>query len=286
MGERGRGFTTRAQAKLWSVYSRCYDGLLDLVPYQRLVAQVVDALDARPGDTVVDLGCGTGNTINALVGAVPELQVTGVDSSADMLGVAGPKLAAADVELVRSDLLDWLRSAPSASVDRVVSVNVLYTMHAADREVFWREAVRILRPKGRLVVVTTDREGVGPVIREHFAERSFVSSFSFRLVAVLVMNMVIWAMEARRVFDPASAATLRQECTDAGAAVLSVTRCYGGEQDGVDVLLVAEPVVDLAALQRSSSTPSPVEHDDLREDVHAADAAAELAAPIDVAAED
>jgi ubiquinone/menaquinone biosynthesis C-methylase UbiE len=286
MGERGRGFTTRAQAKLWSVYSRCYDGLLDLVPYQRLVAQVVDALDARPGDTVVDLGCGTGNTINALVSAVPDLQVIGVDSSVDMLGVAAPKLAAADVELVRSDLLDWLRSAPSDSVDRVVSVNVLYTMHAADREVFWREAVRILRPQGRLVVVTTDREGVGPVIREHFAERSFVASFSFRLVAVLVMNMVIWAMEARRVFDPASEATLRQECADAGAAVLSVTRCYGGEQDGVDVLLVAEPVVDLAALERPASAPSPAEQDDLHDPLQAADAVEDVARPVDVAAED
>ncbi len=46
-----------------------------------------------------------------------------------------------------------------------------------------------------------------------------------------------------------------------------VTRCYGGEQDGVDVLLVAEPVVDLAALER----PSADEHDDLPVDVAADD---------------
>jgi ubiquinone/menaquinone biosynthesis C-methylase UbiE len=284
MGERGRGFTTRAQARLWSVYSRCYDGLLDLVPYQRLVAQVVDALEARPGDQVVDLGCGTGNTIHALVGAVGDLQVTGVDSSADMLRVAGPKLADAPVELVRSDLLDWLRAAPSASVDRVVSVNVLYTMHASDREVFWREAMRILRPGGRLVLVTTDREGVGPVIREHFAERSFLASFSFRLVAVLVMNMIIWAMEARRVFDPASEATLRQECADAGGAVQSVQRCYGGEQDGVDVLLVAEPVLDLAALQRvDAEAPAPALDEQADTEVVVTDTMAES---VDVAAED
>jgi ubiquinone/menaquinone biosynthesis C-methylase UbiE len=244
------------QQRLWSVYSRCYDGLLDLVPYRRLVEMVVDSLDAPPGADVADLGCGTGNTIRALVDAVPNLAVTGVDSSADMLGVARSKLSAKEAQLVHSDVLEWLRSAESDSLDRVVSVNVLYTMHAEDRAVFWAESIRALRPGGRLVLVTTDRDGVGPVIREHLDATTVRSSLTPRLLSVLALNMVIWAMEARKVFDPVSAETLSEECVAAGGSVISVQRCYGGEVDGVDVLIVAEPVVDLSDLPGPADVPA------------------------------
>ncbi len=256
MGEHRRRGAPWVQQRLWSVYSRCYDGLLDLVPYRRLVEMVVDALDVPPGSHVVDLGCGTGNTIHALVGSVPDLRVTGVDSSQDMLGVARAKLDVDSVRLVHSDVLDWLRSAATDSLDRVVSVNVLYTMHAEDREVFWAESIRVLRPGGRLVLVTTDRDGVGPVIREHLDATTVRSSLTPRLLSILALNMVIWAMEARKVFDPVSATTLSEECAAAGGSVVRVQRCYGGEVDGVDVLLVAEPVVDLTGGQGADTAPA------------------------------
>jgi ubiquinone/menaquinone biosynthesis C-methylase UbiE len=256
MGEHRRRVSPRMQQRLWSVYSRCYDGLLDLVPYQRLVEMVVDSLDTPPGAELVDLGCGTGNTIRALVDSSPDLVVTGVDSSPDMLRVAGTKFAHGEVRLVRSDILDWLRSAESGSLDRVVSVNVLYTMHAEDRAVFWAEALRALRPGGRMVLVSTDRDGVGPVIREHLDATTFRSSLTPRLLSILAMNMIIWAMEARRVFDPASAETLSEECEAAGGSVISVQRCYGGDIDGVDVLLVIEPVLDLSALPTPADAPA------------------------------
>lgn len=255
MGEHRRRVSPRLQQRLWSVYSRCYDGLLDLVPYRRLVEMVVESLETPPGAVLVDLGCGTGNTIRALVDVTPDLVVTGVDSSTDMLRVAATKFADDEVRFVHSDLLGWLRSAESDSLDRVVSVNVLYTMHAEDRAVFWTEAMRTLRPGGRLVLVSTDRDGVGPVIREHLDATTVRSSLTPRLLSILAMNMIIWAMEARRVFDPASAETLSEECEAAGGSVVSVQRCYGGEVDGVDVLLVVEPVVDLAALPQPAEVP-------------------------------
>ena len=234
--------SARIQRKLWSWYSRSYDGLLDLVPYQRLLDTTTEALACGPEDRLVDLGCGTGNLLaRVAASAGPGAQLGGVDSSAAMLGMARPKLRSTDrAELVESDLLSWLAAAPSGSFDRVVSVNVLYTLDAAQRAQFWSDAVRLLRPGGRLVVVTTDRAGFGPVVREHLEERTVRSSLRPRLLAVLGLNLAIWALEARKVFDPAPLDVLVDECRRAGGSVLRTERCYGGETDGVDVLLVAE----------------------------------------------
>ena len=232
----------RIQRKLWSWYSRSYDGLLELVPYQRLLDLTTEAVSCGPSDRLVDLGCGTGNLLERVAStAGPGADLLGVDSSTAMLGMARPKLAGSDrAQLVESDLLEWLAAAPSASFDRVVSVNVLYTLDAVQREQFWADAVRILRPDGRLVVVTTDRAGFGPVVREHLAERSVVSSLKPRLLAVLGLNLAIWALEARGGFDPAPVEVLLDECRAAGGQVLRTERCYGGETDGVDVLLTVE----------------------------------------------
>ena len=232
----------RIQRKLWSWYSRSYDGLLDLVPYQRLLDLTTEAVACGPADRLVDLGCGTGNLLARVASAAgPGAELVGVDSSTAMLGMARPKLVGTDrAELVESDLLEWLAAAPSGSFDRVVSVNVLYTLDAAQRERFWADAVRILRPEGRLVVVTTDRAGFGPVVKEHLAERSVLSSLRPRLLAVLGLNLAIWALEANREFDPAPVEVLVEECRAAGGRVLRTERCYGGETDGVDVLLTVE----------------------------------------------
>jgi SAM-dependent methyltransferase len=56
----------RIQRKLWSWYSRSYDGLLDLVPYQRLLDLTTEAVACGPRDTLVDLGCGTGNLLGRI----------------------------------------------------------------------------------------------------------------------------------------------------------------------------------------------------------------------------
>jgi ubiquinone/menaquinone biosynthesis C-methylase UbiE len=246
MGVDGQQRQSRVQRWLWSLYSRCYDGLLDLIPYRRLIDSVVDRLGARPGDRVLDLGCGTGNTTAALVERVDDLQIIGVDSSDDMLRVARTKLGHhRQVRFVDADLLKWLTTAESGSAERIMSVNVLYTMQPSQRAQFWRHAVRVLAPGGRLVVVTTDRAGIGPVIREQTAEKSFLRSTTPRLAAVLAMNMVIWLLETRKVFDPAPAQQLMREAESHGGSVVSSERCYGGPEDGVDVLMVIERALDL-----------------------------------------
>lgn len=56
---------------------------------RRIRASAIELLDLQPGDTVVDLGCGTGANLVALADAVGEAgRVIGVDLSSKMLAQA------------------------------------------------------------------------------------------------------------------------------------------------------------------------------------------------------
>lgn len=233
-----------SQIRFWSMYARVYDGLLELRPYADLIADSVGELDVGSESVVVDLGCGTGNCMNEVLDtAGPRVErIIGVDSSPQMLNVARRKLAHHPaVEFVNVSLLEWLTECPSGSIDNAISVNVLYTMGPADRKTFWEGLARVLSDRGNAVVVTTDRPGFGPVAREHLSRVPIWRAFSFRLLTVLIMNLLIWLFESTDEYDPVDLDQLVSEAQDAGLNVTETKRCYGGEVDGVDVMLVLVP---------------------------------------------
>lgn len=100
--------------------------LYDLVGARRLRARAVDLLDLAPGDTVVDLGCGTGVNLSLLARAVGDQgHVIGVDLSAGMLQRARRRIQQAgfsQVELIQADLREV---ALPAGTDAVLSTYAL-----------------------------------------------------------------------------------------------------------------------------------------------------------------
>jgi SAM-dependent methyltransferase len=98
---------------------------------------------------VLDVGCGTGSLAVLLAAAGHE--VSGVDSSERMLGVAREKAAAAGVRvgLARGDAADP-PFGPS-SVDVVLCRHVLWALD--DRDAVLEAWIRLLRPGGRLVLI-------------------------------------------------------------------------------------------------------------------------------------
>ncbi len=87
---------------------------------RRPFVDLVGRVRAEAPRTVVDLGCGAGNLTVLLAERWPDAQVTGVDSSPDMVKAAP---AGAGVEFTVGDVNDW--RAPSGSVDVIVSNAVL-----------------------------------------------------------------------------------------------------------------------------------------------------------------
>jgi SAM-dependent methyltransferase len=118
-------------------------------------------LAAAPGDRVVDLGCGTGGSLVQVAPAVPGGLLAGLDLSAaalaltvEALSEAVAGLAAGPAALcVQADLKAPLPLA-DGTFDRVLCHNVLEVL--PDPDALVAEAIRVLRPGGRLVLAHSD----------------------------------------------------------------------------------------------------------------------------------
>ncbi|GEO99072.1 ArsR/SmtB family transcription factor [Methylobacterium haplocladii] len=120
------------------------------VPEATVEAAVCDALGERPIRSLVDLGTGTGRMLGLL--APLAARATGLDSSHAMLSVARANLEQAG--LARVDLRQGDIHAPPfgrGAFDLVVVHQVLHYLDDPARAL--REAVRLVAPGGRLLVV-------------------------------------------------------------------------------------------------------------------------------------
>jgi arsenite methyltransferase len=112
--------------------------------------RALDMAAPRPGEDIVDLGCGRGGDVARAASQVgPAGSATGVDGSDRMLAAAAEALSGIpNARVVRSDLSEV--ALPDRSADVVVSNCAIN--HAPDKEAVYREVHRILRPGGRFAV--------------------------------------------------------------------------------------------------------------------------------------
>jgi SAM-dependent methyltransferase len=108
-------------------------------------------VDAKPGENVLDLGCGAGLDLYLYARAVgPTGKVFGLDLSSAMLYKAETNLRAAGI--VTAEFLEAAADAiplPDASVD-LVTANGIYNL-SPDKDAVMREVARVLRPGGRTI---------------------------------------------------------------------------------------------------------------------------------------
>ncbi len=128
-----------------------YDAGMRLITFGQVTplhAGVTEAAAARPGDRVLEIGCGTGAVTKRLLdrGA----RVTALDQSPDMIERARAR--------VGTDTVDWLEQTaaeidalPEASFDAIVLCLCLSDMSASERAYVLRACPRLLAPGGRLV---------------------------------------------------------------------------------------------------------------------------------------
>ncbi len=140
-----------AAARYFSANAKIWDELRSLyVEESEVEAALLALIGEEPIDAMLDIGTGTGRMLQLLAGRVR--RGIGVDLSRDMLAVARSNLQRAQVPHCHVRLAN-MYSLPfaGAAVDMVMFHQVL---HFADRPAAAiAEAVRVLRPGGRMAIV-------------------------------------------------------------------------------------------------------------------------------------
>lgn len=114
----------------------------------------IDLLGARPGESIVDAGCGTGAAL-ALLGRTAGLRLAGFDPSATMIDAARRRLPDV-VRLAQATTSD--RPFSGEQFDAVLALNLLY--FCDDRGDMIADLVSMLKPGGRLVAYVTDGQSM------------------------------------------------------------------------------------------------------------------------------
>jgi ubiquinone/menaquinone biosynthesis C-methylase UbiE len=145
-----------AAQQFYARWARLYDLLARAPGVRSWRAHAADALALEAGDTVVEMGCGTGANFPYLRERVgPGGRVVGVDLTPGMVGVARDRVVRAGWDNVAVLAGDALRAPLCEPVDAVVAtflVGMLEDPAAAVEG--WCDA---LRPGGRLVLLNASR---------------------------------------------------------------------------------------------------------------------------------
>jgi trans-aconitate 2-methyltransferase len=141
-------------------------------PMERLGREVMDRLELRGDETVVDAGCGSGRLTELLRERVPDGRVIGVDQSASMIDAARERLGP-DVDLRVADLVGLDLGEDTADV--VFSTATFHWI--ADHEALFASLRRALRDGGRLVAQCG---GVGNIASVHAAANQAADEPQFR----------------------------------------------------------------------------------------------------------
>lgn len=119
----------------------------------------------RPGETVLDVACGTGDLTHAFARRSPAGLVVGADFTPAMLGLAARKRARLDPRVaarVRYVVADAMAlPVADASVDVVSIAFGIRNVQEPDRAI--AEFHRVLKPGGRVVILEFDRPTIPPV---------------------------------------------------------------------------------------------------------------------------
>lgn len=123
---------------------RTYDQIS--APLERIGREVLDRLDLRGDETVLDAGCGSGRVTEALVERLPRGRVIGVDGSPEMIAAARRRLGE-DPDLLVQDLA--LLDLGDTTVDAVLSTATFHWI--PDHRALFGRLRTVLAPGGRLV---------------------------------------------------------------------------------------------------------------------------------------
>ncbi len=151
-----------------------YDRVIALMTREsRWRSRLLAVIDPKAGETVVDLGAGTGSLAVLVKARAPDCRVIAVDPDPAALEIARAKAAAAGRDIEFVEALGEAQVLSPEVADTVVSSLVLHQCSTAAKAGLLRNAHRLLRSGGRLWIA------------DYGLQRTALMSLLFRQVRAL-----------------------------------------------------------------------------------------------------
>ena len=127
---------------------------------------VLDRLELRGDETIVDAGCGSGRVTELLLERLPDGHVIALDGSSSMIEAARERLGDhANIEFAVMDLLEL--DLGDRQVDGVISTATFHWI--TDHARLFEELHAIIRPGGQLVAQCGGKGNIAKVLEQAYA---------------------------------------------------------------------------------------------------------------------
>ena len=159
-----------------NVQSRYYNLLMKycFMPFGGEVkcrSELIESVDLSENERILDMCCGTGGATHAIARkAAPSCRITGMDLSSGQIRIARRSSDLNNVEFVEGDVS--ATGFEDGRFDKVFITHALHEMWRVDRMKVLREARRILRADGEVIILELDDP-------ESFLVRFFVGLWFF-----------------------------------------------------------------------------------------------------------
>jgi len=106
--------------------------------WEKVARPMIEHYGLKPGDKVLDVGCGKGFLLHDFIKVLPGIEVTGIDVSS--YAIANSKEDVRDrLQVGNATSLPW----PDKHFDLVISLNTLHNLHTYDLDPALREMERV-----------------------------------------------------------------------------------------------------------------------------------------------
>lgn len=142
--------------------------------YVQLLNRLREEHEVRPGMKLLEVSCGRGGGLNALLSKAPEIDATGLDVAHSAVDFCRKAYGESDrLRFVQGSALNL--PFPDSSFD--ILLNVEASNDYADRALFFREVARVLKPDGVLLYADTMKQGRREGMEHDLAAAGFQAEF-------------------------------------------------------------------------------------------------------------
>lgn len=135
----------------WHALSPFYDGVIRLLTREAVWRRaLVNQIAPRDGETILDVGCGTGSLAILLKRAAPAARIVGLDPDPSILARAAAKAEAAGVEIEWRQGYARETACMEHAFDKSVSSMVFHQVPLAEKEAGIAAMIAAVRPGGEV----------------------------------------------------------------------------------------------------------------------------------------